>query len=775
MAMFGTRYRRFVASRIRELDDGRVELAGEYESEPSLILNADEYRLAQLFDGVRSAAAIRAEAATRFAPPPNAAQIEAYAAELAVHGLLVPGYAEALPSPNVTEPPIDLPGARFDSGPLLASTLPGSLAGPGLMDGLLGIVVDERGRQRPFLHALRAAPWLRFGGALNWPLHDGAMLSIFGLLVAALVFGVVHHYRDAADSLLLMLAPARWPLLVLAGFVAVQVFGTAARAAAIRRYAGVEPTIGFIRGWLGVPVLHVDTGGAAERAPRAQRLRIVGAGLTSMAALAGGAALIWLLSWRARPMLAGLSIGIALFATIALLLRANPLARRDGYFLLAQHYGIPDLREQAGASWFRYFRRGWVAQQRALSPATLVGYWALVLSFIVLVLFLLSQAAGLLLDRFRGPGFVILLVVMGVIVSQTFRNSREGANLGLGKLPGKPWYVRRAALLVAVAAIAIVPYRYDPSGDLQVLPGNRADVRALIAGDVREVRVKEGDLVKAGDVLATISDDEERAQVAIAKAKLAQAKADLALARKGGKAEEVQVAESAVETAKQRAQVSAQQAQRLAIAYKHNSVTAQEYERARGLAEVDRKTLAEAQSKLDLVRSGADAERVAALEAQMNEAAATLAYAQQQLSYTEIKAPIAGRVVSGSLLFARGSYLNRGDQLAVVEDAQQRLAEVKLPESAIDQIADGKVAWAKVWAFPGGTFDGTVRSIAPSAEDGPYGKIVRVQLELQDPDHQLLPGMTGNAKVAGHWYPAIVVFSRALLRFFFVEVWSWIP
>ncbi|NGY05268.1 HlyD family secretion protein [Solimonas terrae] len=775
MAMFGSRYRRLSVSRSRELDGGRIELIGGIEGEPPLILNADEYRLAQLFDGARSAAAVNAEAAKQFTPVPNAAQIEAYAAELAVHGLLEPGYAEALPSPTVTEPQIDIAGARFDSGPLLASTLPGSLAGPGLMDGLLGIVVDERGRQRPLLHALGAAPWLAIGSVLNWPLRNAASLTAFVLLAAAAVYGVVHHYLDAGDSLLLMLQPARWPLLVLFSFVAVQVFGTAARAAAIRQQAGVEPVIGFIRGPLGIPLLHVDTGGAAERAPRPQRMRIVGAGLTSMAALAIGAALIWMMSWRVRPLLAGLSIVVSLIATIALLLRANPLVRRDGYFLLAQHFGIPDLREQAGASWFNYFRRGWVGQQRVLSSSTLLTYWALVIAFIVLVLFLFSRVAALLLDRYRGPGFVILLVVMGVIVSQTFRNSREGTNLDLGKLPGKSWYVRWAALLVAVAVISVIPYRYDPSGDLLVLPGDRADVRALIAGDVREVLVKEGDLVKAGDVLAKISDDEERAQVAVAQAKLAQAKADLALAKKGSKAEEIQVAESAVDTARQRAEVSAQQAQRLATAYRHNSVTAQEYERARGQAEVDQKTLVETQSKLDLVRSGADAERLDALEAQMHEAAATLAYARQQLTYTEIKAPIAGRVVSGTLLFARGSYLNRGDQLAVIEDAQLRLAEVKLPESSIDQVRDGSHAWGKVWAFPNGTFDGKVRSIAPSAEVGPYGKIVRVQLELQDPDHQLLPGMTGNAKVAGHWYPAIFVFSRALLRFLFVEVWSWIP
>jgi hypothetical protein len=35
--------------------------------------------------------------------------------------------------------------------------------------------------------------------------------------------------------------------------------------------------------------------------------------------------------------------------------------------------------------------------------------------------------------------------------------------------------------------------------------------------------------------------------------------------------------------------------------------------------------------------------------------------------------------------------------------------------------------------------------------------------------------MTGNAKVAGSWNIVLVQFTRALARFLFVEVWSWIP
>ncbi|NKF21401.1 HlyD family secretion protein [Solimonas marina] len=768
------RYRRFVAADVREHGE-RVELRGAREALPALWVDVREYRLARLFDGTRTTAAIVAEAAQTLELRLRASQLEAFAAKLAIHGLLAPGIVDPLPSPSIIEPDTEREGAHADRGPMLPSTVPGSLVGPGLMDGLLGVTLDHRARRRRLITHLDPGLWILFGGRLNWPLESGATLCLFGFVAFLAIFGVAHRAEHAADSLLALVSPWRALSLVAISFALIELFGTASRAAAVRRFTGTVPKIGVMRNMLGIPLLHVDTGGAAERAQRAQRLRIVGAGLTSMAALAIGAVFVWFLAGRTHLLLASFSIGVAAVATFTLLLRLNPLVRRDGYFLLAQHYGIADLREQAGAAWFEFFRRSMISQQRRLEPSTLLTYWALIIAYLFLVLFLLSRTVGLVLDYFRGPAFVILLVVMGVIVSQTFRNSREGSNLDLGQVPGKPWYVRWAAVMVAAACFAIIPYRYDPSGDFTVLPGDRADVRALIAGDVREVRVKEGDVVSAGQVIAKLADDEERAQVAIAEAKLAQAQADLALAKKGGKAEEVAVAESAVQTAKQKADVSAQQAARIADAYKHNSVTAQDYERARGVADVDQKALDEAKSRLALVRSSADAERIDALAAQVQQAQASLAYAKQQLDYTEIKAPIAGRVVSDKLMFARGSYLDRGAELATIEQVDQRVAEIDLPESSVDQIADGRTAWAKVWAYPDRSFSGQVRSIAPSAEKTPSGMIVRVQVVLSDPDGKLLPGMTGSAKVMGHWYPAVVPFTRALVRFVLVEVWSWLP
>ena len=103
------------------------------------------------------------------------------------------------------------------------------------------------------------------------------------------------------------------------------------------------------------------------------------------------------------------------------------------------------------------------------------------------------------------------------------------------------------------------------------------------------------------------------------------------------------------------------------------------------------------------------------------------------------------------------------------------LAEIRIPEAAIAQVRLDGEATAKPWAYPGSSFDGRVLSIAPAAEEGPYSRVVRVRVALSDPDGTLRSGMTGNAKVDGGWHMAIVVFSRALLRFVLVELWSWVP
>ncbi|NIS62310.1 MAG: hypothetical protein GTO13_16910 [Proteobacteria bacterium] len=55
------------------------------------------------------------------------------------------------------------------------------------------------------------------------------------------------------------------------------------------------------------------------------------------------------------------------------------------------------------------------------------------------------------------------------------------------------------------------------------------------------------------------------------------------------------------------------------------------------------------------------------------------------------------------------------------------------------------------------------------------GKVVRVLSELPNSDDLLKTDMTGYAKIECEWKPLVVAFTRWLVRFFLIEVWSWIP
>lgn len=759
------------AAAARPLADGGCSLSSRDGS--VLRLNAFERRLAERYDGERDTAGILAWAAEQGARI-SAEQLERFAAELAMAGWLEPGRDEPLPSPPFSDQPLNLPGVQVTP----PSTLPGSLAGPGLMGSLLRLLVDRSSLRRRGYRAISPALLSRIGRPLILPLASGRSLLICLALFALLLYGVWQHRLAAGEQLLRIAGPGRIALVLALTWLLLQVVTVAARAAAVVRYTGQRPRTGILRSPLGFPLLYLDSSGPAEAADRGGRMRIVGAGLMGPLLLVMGGLLAWLLMRDTASLIAPFGLAIAALSLITLLLRCNPLLRTDGYFLLAQALDIPNLREQAMFASRERRGTGWSPAQRVLPKRVLYLYRGLALANSLLLLGVLLIPASHLTAHFGALGLIPLMLVLGVSVSQTFRNARTGANLNLGQLAQPPFWQRPRRFwitLAVIAVLAVLPYRYHPSGDFVVLPGDRADVRALTAGDVRQVLVKEGDTVKAGQVIARLADDEARAAVASGEARLAQLKADLSLAGKGGKPEEVEVARSALDTAQKRAEVSAAQAKRVYEAFRRKSVTPQDYDRVRGQADVDQKALQEARRRLDLVRSPAVSDRIAAIEAQIRDVQAQLAFHREQLAYAQVKAPIAGVVVSGTLQFARGQFLNRGDLLAVVEDSRQRLAEVRVPEAAISEIAPGKHARARVWAFPASSFLGEIHRIAPAAEDGPYGKVVRVQVALDDPEQRLLPGMTGNAKLQGDWHPAIVVFSRALVRFVFVELWSWIP
>ncbi|WP_420467101.1 HlyD family secretion protein [Panacagrimonas sp.] len=783
--MFVSRYRKFDPGPMRPLPSrGGVEVDSASGGEGARLSERD-YALAQLFDGERDLDGVRQAAAAQLGMSLTPASLEGFAHDLALAGLLRAGSREPLPVPVQSDDEsrwlgweTGQPGRPAYAGMAHPpSMLPASRHGPGLTGGLTGLVTGRRGQANQVMHELSPAPYVALGQWLLWPLMHRVLLWLFLALVAGTVFVAVEHHLDWREHLRQGYGGFRILIGTVLGAYLINLFSTVARAAAIARYTPEHPRVGLVFGFgaLRIPRLFVDTAGAAERGDRATRLRVVGAGLVGIGALFCLAVLVWFVSDQTQHIVARYAVVVALMSLAIGLFRLNPLAQYDGYFLLCNALRNLDLRNQAITTLFGV-TRPWLSQARPLSRPVLIAYALAVLAFVVVLAILLVVFVGdWVVERFNGTGFLFALAVSGAYMQKQYiRSSTARSSLGW---PSKRWRPSRPLLIGVgiVALLCLIPYPYAPSGDFQVLPRDRADVAALTAGDVREVLAQEGDVVQAGQAIVKLDDAAQRAKVAASEAELARMQSELSLLKKGARNEEIEVARQRVATARAASAIADSQARRIAQAYKGKSVTPQEYDRAQGAAEVARQQLLEAERGLELVSSPAPDERIVSLQSEVQRVEADLAYQRQELEYTTIEAPISGRIVSARLQFARGVFLNRGELLATIEDTGEVLAEIRMPESSIGEIEVDAPATAKPWAYPGTSFEGRVTRIAPAAEEDRYGKIVRVQVSLADPEGRLKSGMTGNAKVDAGWQLAGIVFTKAIARFLLVEVWSWIP
>jgi RND family efflux transporter MFP subunit len=119
------------------------------------------------------------------------------------------------------------------------------------------------------------------------------------------------------------------------------------------------------------------------------------------------------------------------------------------------------------------------------------------------------------------PGFLKPLAERTRKISQVPASRRRRWILGAG-----------AALLLLV----LVPWNVRVSGPARAVPGRRIPVTAFVEGIVASVEHREGDVVAAGDVLATLKDDAYRAAAAEARAAEQIAEAEVARHRADGNA-----------------------------------------------------------------------------------------------------------------------------------------------------------------------------------------------------------------------------------------------
>lgn len=331
------------------------------------------------------------------------------------------------------------------------------------------------------------------------------------------------------------------------------------------------------------------------------------------------------------------------------------------------------------------------------------------------------------------------------------------------------------AILAGLIYVALLPYPYEVGGEFIVKPIAQSQVRARTTGEITELNVIEGDWVTTGQVMAILSDEDEKRDIAVRKAEIAGLNAELATLLAGAKPEEIALAEEAVEAANVQIEIAQQDLDRKSQLFERGTITKAALEDAQSALKVAQAAHSEAQARLKLVRSGALQSEVEAKRADIDRNLKDLEFSNLQLENTRVRAVTDGQIVSSLEEVPVGAFLNEGGLFAVLENNREVIAEIEIPETEISEVTLGAKVELKTWSEADVSLWGEVLRVAPRAEERDFGRVIRVSVKVPNPEGALASNMTGFAKVAAGEAPVWEVFSRVLMRFLRVELWSWVP
>jgi multidrug efflux pump subunit AcrA (membrane-fusion protein) len=331
------------------------------------------------------------------------------------------------------------------------------------------------------------------------------------------------------------------------------------------------------------------------------------------------------------------------------------------------------------------------------------------------------------------------------------------------------------AILAGLIYVAFLPYPYEVGGDFVVQPLQRSEARSRTDGEIIQVNVREGDWVKEGDILAVLSNWDELREVAVNESDDAVLRANLATMENGAKPEEIAVAREAVTSAELLVSVTQTELDRQQALFDSGTIAEKVLETARNAHAAAVAARDEAAAKLALVASPTPQTEIDAQKAAIARNQQELDFARLMLEYANIRAPQDGQIVSSLSEVPVGAYLPQGGLFAELENNRTVIAEVDMPETYIHEVSLGAPAELRLWSDPETSIFGTVRAVAPRAEERDFGWVIRVEVEVPNPDGRLAANMTGFGKVAAAERPVWQAFTEAIVGFFKIELWSWVP
>jgi RND family efflux transporter MFP subunit len=165
--------------------------------------------------------------------------------------------------------------------------------------------------------------------------------------------------------------------------------------------------------------------------------------------------------------------------------------------------------------------------------------------------------------------------------------------------------------------------------------------------------------------------------------------------------------------------------------------------------------------------------KVRVLEAQLEQARAQLALANEQLGRMRATAPFDGVVISGDLSQSLGAPVNRGDILFEITPLDEYRVALMVDEQDIGSLAVGQEGKVVLRSGSESGLGLVVERVVPLAEPWDGRNVFRVECRLQDVPDYLRPGMEGIGKVEAGQRRLIWIWTHKFTRWLRLALWEW--
>jgi multidrug efflux pump subunit AcrA (membrane-fusion protein) len=303
----------------------------------------------------------------------------------------------------------------------------------------------------------------------------------------------------------------------------------------------------------------------------------------------------------------------------------------------------------------------------------------------------------------------------------------------------------------AVVPVRVVAARYESVPAILEAPGtvqprSRVALSSQINGFVRAMRVRVGDSVRQDQVLALLDARDAESQKAASQAAIEEAEAALSEARRAHRAAvEMQSASKAS------ADLAQQTLSRYQKLFESHSVSPQEIDEVRARRDA---AAAELASRGSMVAAAED--RVRQVEARISQAKAQQNRADVLMSWTQIQAPSAGKIVERTA--DTGTAIFPGSPLMVIESTARPQALADLPTEYALRLKLGMKVRLRTAGIQD-AIEGVVTEIVPLSNPATHSVQFKVDLP---PNVQLPNGQFVKVDVPVGVRNALLVPSKAI-------------